>query len=596
MRARAIGATIQWGLYGFIHQTAGQTVKNILSFIAILIIAWSLPTTSAMAEKRIALVIGNDAYQNLLPAQQLQKARNDAASMGNALEKIGFTVVRAMDASRRQFNLKLLELSRQIEPGDTVAFFYAGHGVRIDGANHLLPSDIPKIASGQEELLVSESINSAHILDRLRRKGAKVTLLILDACRNNPFQDDRGRSIGGTRGLTRMDPPEGSFVIFSAGTNQAALDRLSNDDDNPNSVFTRALLPYITQPGLEISQLAKKVRRDVRNLALSARGHHQTPAVYNEMIEDFYLVTSAESAPSRPARPVSNSNQQIELAYWDTVKTGTNPALFKAYLGKYPNGLFADLAKIKLAALARNQPSSTSPVQATPPKSREQATVPSAIIPKIAILPVGEARDTNKGDVKETPPVKKEVEIVSLDQKDPPIEPATRVEPDIDSSDEKVIDSFVTPGLIRDIQKHLNRLGCDVGRADGVWGRKSRNALRQANIHLGMHYASLEPSQLIFNRLKSEQRQLCEPSCSARQVLRNGRCIAKSCPSGQRLSQSGNCYTSNRQASNCRPGYRKNSWGECYKARTGKKRRIRRTAPKRRTGNCFIFNGKRVCE
>ncbi len=541
-------------------------------------------------------MIGNDAYENLLPTQQLRKARNDATSMGNALEKIGFTVVRAMDASRRQFNLKLLELSRQIEPGDTIAFFYAGHGVRIDGANYLLPSDIPKITGGQEELLITESINSAHILDRLRRKGAKVTLLILDACRNNPFQDSRGRSIGGTRGLAQMEPPEGSFVIFSAGTNQAALDRLSNEDNNPNSVFTRTLLPYLVQPGLEISQLAKKVRRDVRNLALSARGHRQTPAVYNEMIEDFYLVVPVESKPTRPAKSTSNTNQLIELAYWDSVKTGTNPALFEAYLEKYPKGLFVDLAKIKLATLAKNKTSGLSPDQASPPKSREQARMPTVIKPKIAILPVGEALDTNTDGVQETPSVKKDAGVVSLEQKDQPFEPATRVESDINRSDETMSDSFVTQGLIRVIQLQLNRLGCDVGRADGIWGEKSRDALRRANIGLGMHYASLEPSQLIVDRLKTQQRPLCVFSCSVRQVLRNGRCDIKICPDGQHLSQSGNCYTPNQHASNCRSGYRKNSWGECYKARSGNKRNIGRTTQERRSGNCFIFKGKRVCE
>ncbi|GJM00894.1 MAG: hypothetical protein DHS20C07_25730 [Methyloligella sp.] len=238
--------------------------------------------------KRIALVIGNNKYTNLPRDYQLKKARNDARSTANTFSDLGFDVISGFDLKRRKMNVKLTKFANKIEPGDEVMFFFAGHGVRIEGQNYLLPSDIPKITDANEDLLKSESLRVDAISEMFRKKGARLSLLVLDACRNNPFKDTRGRSVGGTRGLAPMDPPEGTLVLFSAGAGQEALDRLSDNDKNPNSVFTRIFLPMVKQEGLELSRLSRLVKGKVRDLAKSV-GHKQTPAVYNEVIGDVYL-------------------------------------------------------------------------------------------------------------------------------------------------------------------------------------------------------------------------------------------------------------------------------------------------------------------
>ncbi len=238
--------------------------------------------------KRIALVIGNDKYEYLPSNFQLQKAKNDARSTAKTFSSLGFDVMRGFNLRRRDMNIKLTKLANKINPGDEVMFFFAGHGVRIDGQNYLLPTDIPTINHANEELLKTESLRVEAISDLFRKRGARLSLLILDACRNNPFKDNRGRSIGGTRGLAPMDPPEGTLVLFSAGAGQEALDRLGDNDANPNSVFTRTFLPMVKQEGLELSRLSRLVKRKVRDLAKSV-GHKQTPAVYNEVIGDVYL-------------------------------------------------------------------------------------------------------------------------------------------------------------------------------------------------------------------------------------------------------------------------------------------------------------------
>ena len=495
-----------------------------LAYVLLFLIFVSIQLVgNALAEKRIALVIGNDNYEFLQPNQQLRKARNDATSVGDALELVGFRVIRALDASRRRFNLKLHELARQIEPGDTAAVFYAGHGVRINGANYLLPSDIPFISNGQEDLLISEAINTERIIDQIRQKGAKVTLLILDSCRNNPFMDKNGRSIGGARGLAIMEPPESTFVLYSAGANQIALDRLSNFDENPNSVFTRVLLPYLSKAHLEISDLAKQVRREVRSLALNATGHSQTPAVYNDLIEDFYLSPPADlQSVNRQRATSAYDDRNVEIAYWNTVKNSKLPALFDSYLKNFPTGKFADLAKIKIATLSpRNSDD-----------KNKQRTMPSSL--KIQR----------------------------------PVRPNLTIMPGESDKSPWYLDRLE---LVRNIQRELNRIGCNVNKVDGKWGPNSSSSLSRAQEFSRIDFPSTEPTVETLELLKSLKEKTCTRTCSAGKEYRAGQCVVIACAAGQRLSRKGRCYTPTRKIASCKSGYRKNRAGKCYKQRRNKK-------------------------
>ena len=136
--------------------------------------------------------------------------------------------------------------------------------VEIDGENYLLPTDIVAPSSGETDFVKSESIALSNLLDRVRATGARTSIAIIDACRDNPFETVSGRSVGRTRGLGRINAPEGMFVIFSAGAGQMALDRLSDDEPAQNSVFTRALLPRLSEPGLELRSMVSDLRREVR--------------------------------------------------------------------------------------------------------------------------------------------------------------------------------------------------------------------------------------------------------------------------------------------------------------------------------------------
>jgi hypothetical protein len=260
---------------------------------------WLL-ATPGYAAKRVALVIGNDAYENVPP---LQKAVNDAHAMAEELAKLGFEVVSAQDVGRRAMSRALVDLENKVQSGDTVLFCFAGHGFAIDGTNYLLPVDVPVAGPGEEGLVRDAAFAAAGLSDQFQAKGAATVILILDACRDNPFGAKGKRGIGLTRGLSRMDPAEGMFVLFSAGQGQSALDRLSDTDTNPNSVFTRTLLVEMAQPGLSMVQIAKQTQSKVRQLAAKV-DHEQTPAYYDQIIGDLYLAPEGAVAAKGNVAPL----------------------------------------------------------------------------------------------------------------------------------------------------------------------------------------------------------------------------------------------------------------------------------------------------
>lgn len=264
--------------------TALRTLA-LLAALCAAVLATVLASTPAFAQKKVALVVGNDDYKNI-PA--LKKAVNDARTMGETLRSLGFEVIEANNVSRRQMSETLLAFDRALTQGDTAFFFFAGHGFEIQGDNYLLPIDVPEATEGQEELVRDSSFAAQRVIERLQSRGVRTSILVLDACRNNPFERPGKRSVRGSAGLAPMTPNEGVFVIFSAGAKQAALDRYSEDDNDPNSVFTRHFVKELKTPGLTLVQVAKRTQSEVKLLAAKWR-HDQTPAYYDQIVGDVVL-------------------------------------------------------------------------------------------------------------------------------------------------------------------------------------------------------------------------------------------------------------------------------------------------------------------
>lgn len=352
-----------------------------LLFGVFVILAALCPMAASAA--RLALVIGIDAYETLPP---LDKAVGDAEAMSARLEALGFSVTKVINPGRRDFNQAITLFRRALQPGDAAFVHYSGHGVEVEGRNLLLPRDVPIPTRGDEDFLMEEAIDLHDLMQRVAESGAAVRIFVVDACRNNPFARKGVRGLGEAGGLAMSAPPAGSFVLYSAGFRQTALDRLGPEDASPTSVYTRVLLERLSQPGASISQIARGVRVDVAALALSV-GHEQSPAYYDELNQDFVL-NSQEPTVEPPG-----VDGAIEAAAFDRARDLGTAAAWDAFLKNYPEGVFADLARAARTDAA--------PTEAAIPPPSKTETMLSAFEArqKLEALWAEGMRMVNAGDV-----------------------------------------------------------------------------------------------------------------------------------------------------------------------------------------------------
>ncbi|MFM6993325.1 MAG: caspase family protein [Rhodoferax sp.] len=354
--------------------------------------------------KRIALVMGNDNYQNV---SKLQKAGNDAVAMATELRAAGFEVILHKDLNYRGMVRAFEGLYNSITGGDEVVVFFAGHGVQIRNGSFLLPTDIEANSESEVEK-TAYGLND--MMDHLGQARAAFSLVLVDACRDNPLKT-RGRAVGGSRGLNPPDPPKGQMIVYSASRGQQALDRLNDNDTHPNSVFTREFIARMRTPGLRVEELVRQIQDAVETLARSV-SHDQRPALYNEARGNFYFfappVAVAPPAPP-PVALTGVDAAQREDHFWDDTKLAGNREGFEAYLQQYPNGRYANLARANINRLASSggifsavtglfRPSTS---VAVPPPA---VAVPAAAPPVVAPAPAPVLAPSPPPAVAVTPP------------------------------------------------------------------------------------------------------------------------------------------------------------------------------------------------
>jgi len=289
-----------------------------------------------MAQKRIALVIGNSKYPNA----PLKNPANDARDMAGALRRLGFQVIEKTDVTQKEMNRAITQFGEKLSADSITIFFYAGHGMQVRGKNYLIPIDA-QIAS--ENSVRSETVDVDSVLDQLN--ASPLNVVILDACRNNPFER-KFRSAGG--GLAQMDAPKGTLIAYAT-----APGKVASDGEGRNGLYTQELLKLIQTPGLPVEGVFKKVRSSVAR----ATGDNQIPWEASSLTGDFYFKAPAAGATGLPAEPpqqaaTSPDPAAIELAYWDGVKDSREAEAFKTYLDQYPDGRFAALAKVRMRELS----------------------------------------------------------------------------------------------------------------------------------------------------------------------------------------------------------------------------------------------------
>ena len=288
---------------------------------------------AALADKRVAFVVGNSAYKNV---PQLPNPAIDARSMARVLRNVGFEVVEGSNLTRDAMTAKLLEFGKKSEGADVALFFYAGHGIAVNGANYLLPVDAD--LKSEMDVKLGAAINVDLTLEQTMA-DAKVKLVFLDACRDNPFaakirSAKATRSVSVDSGLAEMKSGEGTLIAFATGPGQTALD----GEAGTNSPFTRALLANIAQPGVEIQQAMTKVRAQVNDETNKA----QLPWGHTNLTGTVYLNPTA--MPVADAAPASVAQAgEVELEFWRSIKDSSKPEELNAYLTNYPNGTFKSI-------------------------------------------------------------------------------------------------------------------------------------------------------------------------------------------------------------------------------------------------------------
>ena len=309
----------------------------------ILVLIASLAAVSpAQAERRLALVLGNSDYL----VGPLDNPVNDAALITATLEATGFEVTQATNLGYRELQRAIVTFGRELAAAgeDTVGMvYYAGHAVQANGENYLIPVD----ADLQDELdLDIQTLEVSTLMKSLDRAGNRLNMVVLDACRNNPF---KSISRSGTRGLAKVDAPQGTLVAYSTAPGNVALDGTGR-----NSPYTKALAKVLREPGLPVEQVFKKVRIEV----MERTGQQQVPWESSSLTGDFFFqdaVPEPVAVPQPSAPTPQNNPQQAEIAFWTSIATSDDPTLFQSYLQAYPNGLFSGIAEQRIAALQAEQ-------------------------------------------------------------------------------------------------------------------------------------------------------------------------------------------------------------------------------------------------
>jgi hypothetical protein len=292
----------------------------------LVVVSLALPT-SARAAKRLALIIGNAAYTEA----PLRNPVNDARAMATTLERLGFQVIRLENATKEQIERAVVQFTSRLDDDSSGLFYYAGHGVQIKGRNYLVPVGV-RFQSEREARIESVAVDL--VLDELAYAGNRLNIVILDACRNNPFER---RLRGGSRGLAAIDAARGTLVAYATSPGSVAL-----DGDGRNGLYTEELLRALGRPGLKIEEVFKQVRVGVANRTKD----QQIPWESSSLTGDFVFNPVATNTS-----PATLTSRQHEAMFWGSAERLDTVGAYQAYLTQYPEGVFATLATLRIAEL-----------------------------------------------------------------------------------------------------------------------------------------------------------------------------------------------------------------------------------------------------
>jgi hypothetical protein len=425
-----------------------------LASVLLALLIWAFATTMALAKTdRFALVVGNSEYKNV---SRLENPKNDSGDIADELRTLGFDVTHVLDTSRERLSIELRKFRKKSAGSSQTIVYYAGHGIETENSNYLIPVDAELLNEYDVEF---EAI-PLDLVVNAASGGRELQLVILDACRDNPFArkmklNSKTRSI--SRGLVAVEPRGNSIVAYAARGGTIALDGTSR-----NSPYASALLAALRTPGLEVGKMLRQIRDDV----MFATQNAQEPFFYGSLsANDYYLNPPILTVSVDPQMSVATTaktqkfitkevERRLESAFWEAISESTLASDYVAYLQKYPAGIFSEHAQRQLSELAGN--------------TEEDE--------KLAAL------------------------------------------------EEQAIKKLSGKNLTRAIQGELFRLGCNPGTPDGIWGRNSEAALANFRTATNSSNKKPKDDLELYRSLLRSGDFLCESFCEPNMRLENGTC------------------------------------------------------------------------
>ncbi|MGD0849900.1 caspase family protein [Bradyrhizobium sp.] len=553
-----------------------------LAALAAVALAGCLASQSAFAEKRIAFVVGNSNYQNVVA---LTNPANDAVAITEMFRKAAFDVVESRrDLKNAEMRRALRDFTEKARDADIAVIYYAGHGIEVDGTNYLVPVDA---ALERDTDAYDEAISLDRILQAIE-PAKQLRLVILDACRDNPFAKNMKRTVSSRslgRGLAGVEPARpNTLIAFAAKGGSTA-----SDGDTRNSPFTTALLKYLARPGLELGKAFRLVRDDVMN----ATGNKQEPFVYGSLGGNDVALVPAPASP-----PVASANVDIRRDYELAERVGTKEA-WDSFVAANPSGFYSDLARAqrnklaaetaRIAATERARGAAEEQARLTAEKKKQieearaaAAQAKAAEDERLAAEKVRrEAEKAKKPEEAKVASAEQAVPKEDRPNADKPADPAVaaltppgQAAPEAPKADQPALQD-----IARLLQSELKRVGCKTGEIDGEWNAAARRALSSFNDRAGTRFDVKLASLDALDAVRARTGRVCPLDCDRGFRAEGDRCVKITCDSDQVLGPNGTC----------RPRPERAPRVEAHRERSS-------PAASSGRGKCFAFNGKQVCE
>jgi uncharacterized caspase-like protein len=531
----------------------------------LLVAACCLPGSAALADKRVALVIGNSGYEKVA---RLGNPANDAALMADTFKRAGFD-----DVDLRR-DLKIADLRRALRDfvdkasdADVAVVYYAGHGIELDGVNYLIPVDA---ILDRDRDIYDEALSLERVLVAVE-PAKKLRLVILDACRDSPFTRSMKRTLAARaigRGLAKVEPTSpNTLIAFASKAGSTA-----SDGDGKNSPFTAALVKHVTTPGVDLRKAFGYVRDEV----LKSTGNKQEPYLYGSLGgDDLSLVPAKSMAAGPQADPQAAVRRDYELA----LQLGTRDG-WEAFLSQYPEGFYANLAKGQLKKIGAEEARAAAAAKAhMAEQEKARLAVEGAKQAETAKLGAAakaaeEARiaaekvkqvEQEKADAAEKTRLAEQDKVRIAAEKTKSLETEkaaaveqARVTSEKAESENKQQLAALPPtremaeqpagDLSRALQTELRRVGCSTTTVDGNWSAASQKALDRFNKYTGNLFDTRVASADALDAAKEKTSRVCPLLCDTGYRADGDRCVKITCRAGTQLNDDGTCSRAEKKA------------------------------------------------